>query len=212
MNASTWTAVTIGGSLTALALLIFVMSLVPGLFGKIRDELASWPDQARELPADLRSFVRRGRHAGYRLAADAFTPQSPSDPPRALVELEPSPAQVIRDDEPVVHREVDERGLAGYVHPESTVAQTASEWLREHDAEYPAAPAESALVVQDDDTGEQRVFESEDAYWASLDARLDALVARADAVMSQLDARVAVRYAVFEDVPTGEYRLVGASA
>lgn len=64
MNSSVLVAVGIGGSFIALTLVCFLLSLVPGLPAKIRDELASWPEQWRDLRADVVALLRRGRHAG----------------------------------------------------------------------------------------------------------------------------------------------------
>jgi len=78
------------------------------------------------------------------------------------------------------HQGVDERGLDGYVAPESTaLPQTPGEWLRE------AAAADAA-------------------YWAELDRRLAAVEAKADDILRQLDPRMALRYAGFDE-STGEY-------
>lgn len=64
MNSSVLVAVGIGGSFIALTLICFLLSLVPGLPAKIRDELASWPEQWRDLRTDARSWWHfHGRHA-----------------------------------------------------------------------------------------------------------------------------------------------------
>lgn len=68
MDRSTWTAVWIGGSFISLILIGFLVSLVPPAVRRkpwtaVRDELASWPEQWRELRTDIGSWrFHAGRH------------------------------------------------------------------------------------------------------------------------------------------------------
>lgn len=64
MDSSTWAAVWIGGALIALTVVVFLLSLVPpDARAWARAELASWPDQWRDLRTDVRSWWHHhGRH------------------------------------------------------------------------------------------------------------------------------------------------------
>lgn len=238
MDTSTWAAVWIGAGFITLTLLVFAGSLVPPAtrarcLAAGREELASWPDQWRELRADVRSWWHHnGRHAtgapvhdriecGCELAADDAPARDYSHDPgcNTLHEgpaacppprVEPDDVQVISDDSatqvlPAVPERTDEGATEGWS-PKAEV-----EAVETH-----AAGITAAHTVPDLD--EMTLLSRFDAIVEEMRAvpkELVAFAATVDEAMetAKMDGSLHKRWrATAFDVPTGEYRLALASA
>lgn len=239
MDASTWTVVTVCAVVGAFVFAIFFLSLVPPTWRhSMRDELATWPEQWRDLRGDATALVRRGRHAG--------TPPPPAVVGRAPVYAhEPHcnvlhegpvecPVQVIRDDSVtavvtddghLVNTVTETIGdIAPCVGPERTDEGATEDWspaaeVAKVEADEQHAPNVTAAHTAPD-LAELTLLADFDAIVDQLRAVPKELVdfgAQVDAGMARagMDPELHKRWrATAFDVPTGEYRLAltGASA
>jgi hypothetical protein len=210
VNSSTWAGVLIGGIFIALTLAVFGLSLVPGALSRIHGELASWPEQARDLRADATALFRRGRHAGTPsadLPADNEPDPEPVEPDRS------EDVVVIRDNSatralPVAPERSDEGATEDW---SPRAAVEAVERVEEHDPDVTAAHtppdiAELTLLADFDEivNGLRAVPKELVAFAAVVDESM---------AVAGMDGELHKRWrATAFDVPTGEHRRVLAPA
>lgn len=226
MDRSTWAAVWIGAAFITLTLVVYAGSLIPpdtrrNLRGAARVELASWPDQWRQLRADVASWTSLpGRHAPGALPA-ADLPRDP-DPRPFKPAPDPTPAVPVhvddRSEDVVVIRDDSVTEVLPVV-AERTEDGATEDWspMAEVEAVETIAPNVTAAHTPPDLT-ELTLLADFDAIVSVLRAVPKELVAFAEVVdasmeKAKMDGELHRRWrATAFDVPTGEYRLALAAA